>query len=374
MTMGGDVPDGGLAEGRIQRLRERWQADPSSRLFLQLAEEYRRTGRMDEAIAVLEKGLQHHPNYLSAKVALARCHLETGKPEQAADVLRVVVEQDPTQLVANKLLVEAYVAMDEDQLAGKALDAYMALNRSDPEIEQLDQRIEAMRSDEDETSGDAREAEQIEPREVGLVSSGEAQEEAVSPPYVGREDGSVPDPAHEQSAREVTMGVSEPFPGLYADRERLGWMRALSAPGLFPVAAWAGASVAEAEQEALPVEDGEVSPGIAVSGGVAAPHPELPATGEDDETGEAETVTLGGLYLDQGHPGEAAAIFRRVIDRDPANVVALNGLAEAERRLHRSEDSVLPEPRPEDGINARKIRRLREYLMRLRRGSGGHVS
>ena len=35
---------------RVNQLRQRWDADPSSRLFLQLAEEYRHLGRLKEAL------------------------------------------------------------------------------------------------------------------------------------------------------------------------------------------------------------------------------------------------------------------------------------------------------------------------------------
>ena len=357
------MPDNGPGDGRIERLRERWQADPSSRLFLQLAEEYRRSGQMDEAVAILEKGLQHHPNYLSAKVALARCHLEMGKPAEAAQVLRIVVEQDPTQLVANKLLVEAYVAMDEDQLAGQALDAYMALNRSDPEIEQLDQRIEAMRSDRDlgaEPSG-------AQPFEVGLGDEGEGEDgaEAITSSAQRADANTV---SREEEPVKVSVAPRDPFPGLYRHRERVEWMRSLAAQGLFPVA-----SAASAEP---PAATGELRTAMPTAASLEAGPREARVEAESGTArgGNRETVTLGQLYLDQGHAGEAAEIFRRVVDRDPANVVALEGLAEAERRVHGAHDTGSPELHAQEGLNARKVRRLREYLTLLRRGAGKNVS
>jgi tetratricopeptide (TPR) repeat protein len=39
-----------------------------------------------------------------------------------------------------------------------------------------------------------------------------------------------------------------------------------------------------------------------------------------------QTVTLGNLYLEQGHLEEAATIFNRVIEVDPENREALEGL------------------------------------------------
>src|SRR5262249_49843965 len=115
-----------------------------SRIFLQLAEEYRHLGRVKDALAVLEKGLVEHPGYLSALVAKGRCHLELGEGEPARIVLERVVKQDATQMVANKLLVRAYLETGEPGRARERLDLYTLLNDSDPEIEELRRRIKAL--------------------------------------------------------------------------------------------------------------------------------------------------------------------------------------------------------------------------------------
>lgn len=137
------MSDGAFSD-RLTQLRNRWEADPSSRIFLQLAEEYRHQGRIKEALAVLDRGLREHPGYLSALVAKGRCHLELGEPEAARGVLERVVKQDATQMVANKLLVRAYLDTGEPERARERLDLYSLLNDSDPEIEELRRRLRAM--------------------------------------------------------------------------------------------------------------------------------------------------------------------------------------------------------------------------------------
>jgi tetratricopeptide (TPR) repeat protein len=129
---------------RLTQLRARWQGDPSSRVFLQLAEEYRHLGRVQEALEVLQRGLQEHPGYLSALVAKGRCLLELGDAAGARAVLERVVQQDATQMVANKLLVRACLETGEPERARERLDLYTLLNDSDPEIEELRRRVEAM--------------------------------------------------------------------------------------------------------------------------------------------------------------------------------------------------------------------------------------
>ena len=130
-------------ELRLADLRRRLETDSGSRLFVQLAEEYRRMGRLDEALGVLEKGLQEHPGYVSAQVALARVRLDRGEAPAASTVLEGVVARDPTHLVAAKLLVEARLQCGDPAGAKSRLDLYRLLNDGDPESDELAQRIAA---------------------------------------------------------------------------------------------------------------------------------------------------------------------------------------------------------------------------------------
>ncbi len=137
------MSDGAFSD-RLSQLKARWESDPTSRVFLQLAEEYRHQGRVRDALAVLDKGLGEHPGYLSALVAKGRCHLELGEGAAARTALERVVKQDPTQMVANKLLVRAYLETGEPERARERLDLYSLLNDSDPEIGDLRRQIKLM--------------------------------------------------------------------------------------------------------------------------------------------------------------------------------------------------------------------------------------
>ena len=59
------------SSSRIDELRARWEGDRSSRIFLQLAEELRRHQRVDEALAVLEVGVEPSRAKLHAHRLLA---------------------------------------------------------------------------------------------------------------------------------------------------------------------------------------------------------------------------------------------------------------------------------------------------------------
>ena len=55
---------------------EKLVEDPNSRVFAPLAEAYRKSGMLDEAIQVCLEGLKIHPTYISGRVALARAYYE----------------------------------------------------------------------------------------------------------------------------------------------------------------------------------------------------------------------------------------------------------------------------------------------------------
>jgi tetratricopeptide (TPR) repeat protein len=94
--------------GRLEDLRTRWERDPASRAFLPLAEEYRRLGRLAESEKVCREGLQRHPHYHSARVLLGRTLLEMDRLEESSAEFRAVLESEPQNLLAGRLLAGIY--------------------------------------------------------------------------------------------------------------------------------------------------------------------------------------------------------------------------------------------------------------------------
>jgi len=261
-----------MSEDRLNELRQRWEADPSSRVFLQLAEEYRRLGKVREAIEVLEGGLEQSPNHLSAHVALGRCRLELGENEKAVEILGRVLDRDPTQLVANKLLVQAHLNLGNLRRADLQLDRYSQLNSGDPTIEEMRAELEEARLkaapppvgayDEEPAKKsaslleDASPLESASPLEDPFPLEDPAPLEASSPledpsqlenieaPEIVTQD-SRPDPFDLSPAPPVSrspLGVAavpldDPFPELSAGfGEGRRHLESLGSEGLFPVA------------------------------------------------------------------------------------------------------------------------------------------
>jgi tetratricopeptide (TPR) repeat protein len=99
---------------RIEELRRRVQSDPASIAFAALAEEYRRAGRFEEAIATCHTGLQRHPSYLSAHVTLGRALIEVGQFEEAQAELEYVLKLAPENLAAIRGLAEIHHRRGDD--------------------------------------------------------------------------------------------------------------------------------------------------------------------------------------------------------------------------------------------------------------------
>ena len=265
----------------VADLESRWKQERSSQLTLQLAEEHRRNGDLDGAIEVLRTGLEHHPRHVSARVALGRYLLESGEVSAAKAALESVVDDDPTHLVANKLLISIEVELGDSERAQRRLDLYELLNSADPEMDGLKEKVAAVGGEVDE------QIEAAPPPLGGRSSSGEMIQGAVAAPAV------------ESTAAEKAQ---EPFGQWSVSLDRSQYRAALLREGIFQIAP------TELESEGTGEEESEAQ--------------------AQKDPGEA-TVTLGRLYLEQGHRGDAEKVFRTVLESDPDNDEARAGLREA---------------------------------------------
>lgn len=253
---------------QLRQLRQRWERDPKSRAFLQLAEEYRRAGSLPEAIHVLRAGLAEHPNYLSAQVALGRSLVESNEPGEAITILERAVARDPTQLVASKLLVEAYLSRGEASKARERLELYKLFNDRDEEIEPLDNRIRALENPSaPANAGRSRAALEVRPEALfelpAIVSLPELNLGSLAPP--------LPSPAASPTA--------EPFGRLFPAGAIRSIESAFVEQGIFPLAPVVERSWWQAAEEstpeaivaaALPIDLDE-SPAVEIGEATAAP-------------------------------------------------------------------------------------------------------
>ena len=82
------------ARDEITRLEQEYEKDPEGRLFVHLAEAYRKSGELERALDLLEQGLEQHGDSVSARLVLAQVHAEMGNGDDARAVWEAVVRQD----------------------------------------------------------------------------------------------------------------------------------------------------------------------------------------------------------------------------------------------------------------------------------------
>src|SRR5687767_2894158 len=151
---------------KLEELRFKLKTDPKSRLFYQLAEELRKAGHYDESEQTLRSGLVVYPTYLAAWVSLGRTLREQKNDAGAVDALNKALQLDPGNVVAARILADAYLALGEKLEAIKKYKLVHALLPSDEElrvtIEQLERDLHEPATEESSPFASAQTAESAE--------------------------------------------------------------------------------------------------------------------------------------------------------------------------------------------------------------------
>jgi tetratricopeptide (TPR) repeat protein len=132
-------------EARIRDLERRLDLDPGSRLFVALAEEYRKVGRIRDALSALQKGNLAHPGYVAAQVALGRVYVEAKQTTDAIATFTKVLSADPGNLVAAKSLADIHLDRGDKLESLKKYKLYRALSgdrKVDGIIAELEPQVE----------------------------------------------------------------------------------------------------------------------------------------------------------------------------------------------------------------------------------------
>src|SRR5215831_9846330 len=124
-------------QSRIDELKRRVHKDPASIAFAQLAEELRRAGLHRESVEACRAGLAYHPEYLSARVTLARALIELGRLQEAERELRAVRKSAPENLAAVRGLGEIHKRRGESRQALSLFEAALAIAPGDPGLEDV---------------------------------------------------------------------------------------------------------------------------------------------------------------------------------------------------------------------------------------------
>ena len=294
---------------KIEELRFRLKTDPKSRLFYQLAEELRKSGGLDEAEQILRNGLAVYPTYLAAWVSLGRVLRDRKNDGAAVEALSKAMQLDPGNVVAARLLADAYRNLGDNVEAIKKYKLVHALMPGDEElkatIEQLDRDI----------SGTPEPPPPIAAEPATIEDS---PFDRTAPPFEETGDAEPMLLAHDESPFEEPATVGDAI-----EIEAPLGMHIESAP-------------LAAEVPAPVIEEADVFEPVAS---------EAPVPSEDP----ANTPTMADLYARQGLTNEAAHIYENILARDPEN-----------QDVREKLDAITPQVNP-------KIERLERWLSKVSR-------
>src|SRR5262245_19832404 len=345
---------------KIEELRFRLKTDPKSRLFYPLAEELRKVGSFDEGERVLRAGLEHHPTYLSAWVSLGRVLREQRKDGDAAEALKKALQLDPGNVVAARLLADAYLALGDKVEAIKKYKLVHALLPADQDLEALIERLD-------------REVNPPFPvhAEESTTPAGEEEETPFAPPAAPMEDTrpqTRPEPGFAVAAAQIEEEHQPTIESPFAEqREEVATddaepMAAAHAESPFeePSSYTAAAMTVEAPSgvhiETAPLA-AEVPTVIDEESPFAEPEPEpaadvfAPAETVQAAEDVTQTATMGDLYARQGLVDDARQIYESVLEREPKNEEVRSKL----ETLAQSPSAV-------------KVTKMQDWLYRVRHG------
>ncbi|HVZ79619.1 MAG TPA: tetratricopeptide repeat protein [bacterium] len=147
----------------IAELKKKLEENPDSLVFAPLADNYRKSGQLDEALSICKRGLEKHPNYTSARVVLGRVFQDQGKTDEAQTEFKKVLDSDPENIQAHSLLGSLFIQKGEHQAAIEEFQKVLTLNPDDEQVqESLRQAIEKAASQQKNPKADKKETAAIE--------------------------------------------------------------------------------------------------------------------------------------------------------------------------------------------------------------------
>jgi len=112
----------------IEKLEHRYNENPKGRNFAPLADAYRKAGQVDLAIDLCRKGLELHPDYISAYIVYGRCMLDKKDDPGAEEVFRKVMTLDPENVLALKILADVAARNNRMEQAVEWLGKLLAVD------------------------------------------------------------------------------------------------------------------------------------------------------------------------------------------------------------------------------------------------------
>ena len=364
----------------IEKLEHRYNENPKGRNFAPLADAYRKAGQVDLAIDLCRKGLELHPDYISAYIVYGRCLLEKKDDPAAEAVFRKVLGLDPENVLALKILADVAGRTNRLDVAVDWLRKLLAVDPMNGDAAEALARAKSKAAALAAKPTVAMAATAPEPALVDLepTSMAEAPRKAMGKPQFEVERASSAQVTPLAAARqapsdlEVFDGAVNLNPGAHAAAKAEGLeveedveLKAEAAPleglartqyegsGMFTVDESAEEEMPQVDLPLIMPEDVELPlrpkpppppppPPVAQAPPPRAAPPPPAAVALADDEGAADvaalsrvepvvTETMAELYLKQGHREDALRVYQSLVAMRPSDARLASRVAELSR-------------------------------------------
>lgn len=122
---------------QIRRAEDRLARDPASLAFAQLADLYRKAGRTQDAVTLCREGLDRYPQYVTARLILAKAHMADGALDDALAEVQTILGASPNEVQAHRLAAELERQRGAVDAAARHLEAVVGLDPGDRDAQAL---------------------------------------------------------------------------------------------------------------------------------------------------------------------------------------------------------------------------------------------
>ncbi|RMG12531.1 MAG: tetratricopeptide repeat protein [Deltaproteobacteria bacterium] len=132
-----------MAKSMADKYRLILKADPGSMVFVELAKALIDAGEYEEAVEVVARGCDHHPDSIVGQVLWGRALIALGRPDEAMDHFDAAIEIDPDNPYAYNLIGEVLLSHQLYRSALPILRRAVSLQPGDRRVRQWLERAEA---------------------------------------------------------------------------------------------------------------------------------------------------------------------------------------------------------------------------------------
>src|SRR5215203_3588410 len=149
------------SSARLDELKRKFEENPR-RYFAPLANEHRKSGDLDQAIALCRTHLPQQPAHISGHIVLAQALFEAGSLDESRELFHTALGLDPENLIALRYLGDIAREIDDVATARSWYQRVLEVDPRNDEIVQLERELDAPRPVAEDTVSTAESAEEAE--------------------------------------------------------------------------------------------------------------------------------------------------------------------------------------------------------------------